>query len=40
MEWELPLLTMNIAYQNCIRLPAKIRAFSDFLIDHLNPVGM
>ncbi len=29
MDWELPLLTMNIAYQNRVRLPAKIRVFSD-----------
>jgi DNA-binding transcriptional LysR family regulator len=36
MDWELPLLTMNIAYQNRIRLPAKIRVFSDFLINHIR----
>src|SRR5205823_1599072 len=28
MNWELPLLTMNIAYQNRVQLPAKIRAFT------------
>ena len=30
-DWELPLLTMNIAYQNRVRLPAKIRVFFGFL---------
>lgn len=36
MGWELPLLTMNIAYQNRVRLPAKIRVFSDFLVSHIR----
>ncbi|WID99868.1 LysR family transcriptional regulator (plasmid) [Bosea vestrisii] len=36
MDWELPRLTMNIAYQNRLRLPAKIRAFSDFLVEHIR----
>lgn len=36
MNWELPLLTMNIAYQNRVQLPAKIRAFTDFLVDHIR----
>ncbi|KRR22811.1 LysR family transcriptional regulator [Bradyrhizobium lablabi] len=36
MDWELPLLTMNIAYQNRIRLPAKIRVFSDFLVSQIR----
>jgi DNA-binding transcriptional LysR family regulator len=36
MQWELPLLTMNVAYQNRVRLPAKIRVFSDFLVDHIR----
>jgi DNA-binding transcriptional LysR family regulator len=36
MDWELPLLTMNIAYQNRIRLPAKIRVFSDFLVNRIR----
>jgi DNA-binding transcriptional LysR family regulator len=35
-DWELPLLTMNIAYQNRVRLPAKIRVFSDFLVNHIR----
>jgi DNA-binding transcriptional LysR family regulator len=36
MDWQLPLLTMNIAYQNRVRLPAKIRVFSDFLVQHIR----
>ncbi len=36
LDWELPLLTMNIAYQNRARLPAKIRVFADFLVDHIR----
>jgi len=35
-DWELPLLTMNVAYQNRVRLPAKIRVFSDFLVDYIR----
>jgi len=35
-DWELPLLTMNIAYQNRDRLPVKIRVFSDFLFNHIR----
>lgn len=36
MDWELPLLTMNIAYQNRAGLPAKIRVFSDFLVTYIR----
>jgi hypothetical protein len=36
MDWQLPLLTMNIAYQNRTRLPAKIRVFSDCLVEHIR----
>jgi hypothetical protein len=36
MDWQLPLLTMNVAYQNRVRLPAKIRVFSDFLVQHIH----
>jgi DNA-binding transcriptional LysR family regulator len=36
IDWELPLLTMNIAYQNRVRLPAKIRVFTDFLFNHIR----
>lgn len=35
-DWQLPLLTMNIAYQNRVRLPAKIRVFSDFLVSYIR----
>jgi DNA-binding transcriptional LysR family regulator len=35
-DWELPRLTMNIAYQNRERLPVKIRVFSDFLAEHIR----
>jgi DNA-binding transcriptional LysR family regulator len=35
-DWDLPLLTMNVAYQNRVRLPAKIRVFSDFLVNHIR----
>lgn len=40
LDWELPLLTMNIAYQNRSGLPAKIRVFSDFLVDHIHRNSM
>ncbi|MET3354398.1 UNVERIFIED_ORG: DNA-binding transcriptional LysR family regulator [Xanthobacter viscosus] len=36
IDWQLPMLTMNIAYQNKARLPAKIRVFTDFLIDYVR----
>jgi len=36
VDWELPLQTMNIAYQNRAGLPAKIRVFSDFLVGHIR----
>lgn len=35
-DWELPILNMNIAYQNRTRLPAKIRVFSDFLTERIR----
>jgi DNA-binding transcriptional LysR family regulator len=35
-DWTLPLLNMNIAYQNRQRLPAKVRVFSDFLIERIK----
>ncbi len=38
-DWKLPVLTMNIAWQNRLRLPAKIRVFSDFLIDHVRKIS-
>jgi len=36
LDWELPLLSMNIAYQNRALMPAKIRVFTDFLIKHIR----
>lgn len=35
-DWQLPVLTMNIAYQNRERLPAKIRVFIDFLVAYVR----
>jgi DNA-binding transcriptional LysR family regulator len=32
-EWELPRLTMNIAYPTRRHLPAKVRCFVDFLVE-------
>lgn len=42
-DWTLPVLTMNIAYQNRERLPMKIRVFADFLLQEVkarSPKGM
>ena len=33
-EWDLPRLTINIAYQGRKHLPAKVRVFVDFLVQH------
>jgi DNA-binding transcriptional LysR family regulator len=33
-EWELPRLTINIAYPTRRHLPAKVRCFVDFLVEH------
>ncbi len=35
-DWQLPMLTMNIAYQNRERLPAKIRVFTDYLVNYVR----
>lgn len=35
-DWDLPPLTMNIAYQNRQRLPGKIKVFADFLTAHMR----
>ena len=37
-DWQLPPLTMNIAYQNRQFVPGKIRAFSEFLIERVRQV--
>ena len=39
-DWELPILNMNIAYQNRARPPAKIKAFADFLIGKVRADAM
>lgn len=36
LDWQLPMLSMNIAYQNKARLPAKIRVFTDFLVRYVR----
>ncbi|TCT02031.1 LysR family transcriptional regulator [Aquabacter spiritensis] len=36
LDWDLPMLTMNIAYQNRVQLPAKIRVFTDFLVNYVR----
>lgn len=36
LDWQLPMLSMNIAYQNKARLPAKIRVFTDFLVHYVR----
>ncbi|MCW5634393.1 MAG: LysR family transcriptional regulator [Rubrivivax sp.] len=35
-EWELPRLTVNVAYQSRRHLPAKVRAFVDFLVEQFE----
>ncbi|AZG09744.1 LysR family transcriptional regulator [Pigmentiphaga sp. H8] len=35
-DWELPLLSINIAYQTRKHLPAKVRAFIDFMSRHFE----
>jgi DNA-binding transcriptional LysR family regulator len=35
-DWELPLLTINIAYQSRMHMPAKVRAFIDFMVEHFK----
>lgn len=35
-EWDLPRLSINIAYQTRKYLPAKVRAFIDFLMEHFK----
>jgi len=33
-EWDLPRLTINLAYQTRRHLPAKVRCFIDFVVEH------
>ena len=35
-DWDLPRLTINIAYQGRKHLPAKVRVFIDFLVQHFE----
>ncbi|MBL8286566.1 MAG: LysR family transcriptional regulator [Rubrivivax sp.] len=35
-EWELPRLTVNVAYPSKRHLPAKVRAFVDFLVEQFE----
>ena len=35
-DWELPSLTINIAYQSRTHLPAKVRVFIDFLVERFE----
>jgi DNA-binding transcriptional LysR family regulator len=35
-EWDLPRLTINLAYQSRQHLPAKVRCFIDFLVEHFE----
>ena len=35
-EWDLPRLTINIAYQGRKHLPARVRVFVDFLLQHFE----
>lgn len=35
-DWDLPRLTVNIAFQNRTHLPARVRLFIEFLVDHFH----
>jgi DNA-binding transcriptional LysR family regulator len=35
-EWDLPRLTINIAYRTRKHLPAKVRVFIDFMVEHFR----
>ena len=35
-DWDLPRLTINIAYQGRKHLPARVRVFIDFLVQHFE----
>lgn len=39
-DWELPALTVNLAYHSRRHQPAKIRVFADFLIDRIERLGL
>ncbi len=35
-DWDLPRLTVNIAFQNRTHLPARVRLFIEFLVEHFR----
>jgi DNA-binding transcriptional LysR family regulator len=35
-DWELPLLRINIAYQSRVHMPAKVRAFIDYMVERFK----
>jgi DNA-binding transcriptional LysR family regulator len=35
-DWDLPRLTINLAYQSRQHLPAKVRCFIDFIVEHFD----
>jgi DNA-binding transcriptional LysR family regulator len=39
-DWRLPALTINIAYQSRRHQPAKIRVFTDFLVERFERLGL
>jgi len=39
-DWELPKLTINLAYQSRRHQPAKIRVFTQALIDRVTRLGL
>lgn len=39
-DWRLPALTINLAYQSRRHQPAKIRVFTDFLIERFERLGL
>ncbi|MEI9923681.1 MAG: LysR substrate-binding domain-containing protein [Bradyrhizobium sp.] len=39
-EWDLPRLTINLAFQSRQHLPAKVRCFIDFIVEHFRKMGL
>jgi DNA-binding transcriptional LysR family regulator len=39
-DWQLPPLTINLAYQSRRLQPAKLRAFNDFLVERFERLGL
>jgi DNA-binding transcriptional LysR family regulator len=40
LDWALPPLTINIAYQSRRHLPAKIRVFTDYLVERFEGLDL